>query len=243
MRERLPALHVRPERENEIVAELALQLEQAYADAIAGGAGEDEALAPRAGAVGRLGQVGARNRRLRTARRIHRGRDARSALRAALLPAEPGLHGDRDVDAGVRHRRQYGHLHDGGRAGAARTALPGAGAADGDRDAEGAAAGDRTLDIRAGFLRLPGAVAGVLLDGGDQPGLECGDDGAGPDGAAGRALRFGGILPDARRQRRDGPHLLRRRRTARRSLRMWWCCRTASGSGASAAAATRWDRA
>ena len=41
VRERLPALHVRPERENEIVAELALQLEQAYADAIAGGAGEE----------------------------------------------------------------------------------------------------------------------------------------------------------------------------------------------------------
>src|SRR6185369_8738532 len=43
VRERLPALHVRPERENEIVAELALQLEQAYADAIAGGSGEEEA--------------------------------------------------------------------------------------------------------------------------------------------------------------------------------------------------------
>src|ERR1035437_6552578 len=44
VRERLPALHVRPERENEIVAELALQLEQAFADAVADGAGEDEAL-------------------------------------------------------------------------------------------------------------------------------------------------------------------------------------------------------
>ena len=44
VRERLPALHVRPEREGEIVAELALQLEQAYADALAGGAGEEEAL-------------------------------------------------------------------------------------------------------------------------------------------------------------------------------------------------------
>jgi predicted permease len=44
VRERLPVLHVRPERENEIVAELALQLEQAYADAMAGGAGEAEAL-------------------------------------------------------------------------------------------------------------------------------------------------------------------------------------------------------
>src|SRR5439155_5212655 len=44
VRERIPALHVGPERENDIVAELALQLEQAYADAIAGGAGEAEAL-------------------------------------------------------------------------------------------------------------------------------------------------------------------------------------------------------
>ncbi len=44
VRERIPALHVGPERENDIVAELALQLEQAYADAMAGGAGEAEAL-------------------------------------------------------------------------------------------------------------------------------------------------------------------------------------------------------
>ncbi len=44
VRERLPALHVPPERESEIVTELALQLEQAYADAVAGGAGEEEAL-------------------------------------------------------------------------------------------------------------------------------------------------------------------------------------------------------
>ena len=42
---------------------------------------------------------------------------------------------------------------------------------------------------------------------GDQPGLERGDDGQGPDGATRRALRFGGILPHARRQRGDGPHL------------------------------------
>ncbi len=44
VRDRLPALHVRPERESEIVAELALQVEQAYTDAVAGGAGEEEAL-------------------------------------------------------------------------------------------------------------------------------------------------------------------------------------------------------
>src|SRR5260370_2430905 len=44
VRERLPALHLRPERESEIVAELALQLEEAYADAVAGGADEEEAL-------------------------------------------------------------------------------------------------------------------------------------------------------------------------------------------------------
>jgi hypothetical protein len=44
VRERLPALHMRPERESEIVAELALQLEQACAEAIAGGASESDAL-------------------------------------------------------------------------------------------------------------------------------------------------------------------------------------------------------
>ena len=47
VRERLPALHVRPERENEIVAELALQLDQAFADAVAGGAGRGGSAAPR----------------------------------------------------------------------------------------------------------------------------------------------------------------------------------------------------
>ncbi|MEO8368124.1 MAG: ABC transporter permease [Candidatus Solibacter sp.] len=44
VREHLPALHMRPERESEIVAELALQLEQAYAEAILGGAKESDAL-------------------------------------------------------------------------------------------------------------------------------------------------------------------------------------------------------
>jgi putative ABC transport system permease protein len=45
VRERIPALHVGPERENDIIAELALQLEQAYADALSGGASEAEAQA------------------------------------------------------------------------------------------------------------------------------------------------------------------------------------------------------
>jgi putative ABC transport system permease protein len=44
VRAKLPALHVRPEREEEIVAELALELEQVYGDALAGGASETEAL-------------------------------------------------------------------------------------------------------------------------------------------------------------------------------------------------------
>src|SRR4051812_39540397 len=44
VRERLGRLRVAPERENEIVAELAQQLEQAYADALASGAAEDDAL-------------------------------------------------------------------------------------------------------------------------------------------------------------------------------------------------------
>ncbi|HTP35976.1 MAG TPA: ABC transporter permease [Candidatus Acidoferrales bacterium] len=45
VRAHLPALHARPEREAEIVAELALQLEQAYEEALAGGANEAGAMA------------------------------------------------------------------------------------------------------------------------------------------------------------------------------------------------------
>jgi hypothetical protein len=44
VRRHLPPVGAPPERENEIVAELALQLEQAYQDALAAGAPEDEAL-------------------------------------------------------------------------------------------------------------------------------------------------------------------------------------------------------
>src|SRR5215469_5767271 len=44
VRERLPRLTVSPERENEIVAELALQLEQAYTGALTSGVTEQEAL-------------------------------------------------------------------------------------------------------------------------------------------------------------------------------------------------------
>ena len=45
VRKHLPALAVGPERENEIVAELAMQLDQAYADALARGATDSEARA------------------------------------------------------------------------------------------------------------------------------------------------------------------------------------------------------
>ena len=44
VRGHLPPLSVSPERENEIVAELALQIEQAYSEALAAGASEPEAL-------------------------------------------------------------------------------------------------------------------------------------------------------------------------------------------------------
>lgn len=44
IRGHLPPLAVGPERESEIIAELALQLEQAYTDALTGGASEQEAL-------------------------------------------------------------------------------------------------------------------------------------------------------------------------------------------------------
>ena len=57
------------------------------------------------------------------------------------------------------------------------------------------------------FFDFREQIAVLLLDGRDQPGVECGDDGAGPDGAAGCALRLGGILPHAGRQCGAGPHL------------------------------------
>jgi hypothetical protein len=44
VRGRLPRLHVPPERESEIVAELALQLDQTYTETLAGGASEADAL-------------------------------------------------------------------------------------------------------------------------------------------------------------------------------------------------------
>ncbi|HTS61255.1 MAG TPA: ABC transporter permease [Candidatus Acidoferrales bacterium] len=52
VRAHLPPLHVRPEREAEIVAELAQQLEQAYDEALTGGASEVEACARASAAVG-----------------------------------------------------------------------------------------------------------------------------------------------------------------------------------------------
>ena len=44
VRAHLPATGARPERENEIVAELALQMEQAYGDAISAGVSDEEAM-------------------------------------------------------------------------------------------------------------------------------------------------------------------------------------------------------
>src|SRR5262245_5718614 len=52
IRRQLPPLKVGPDRENEIVQELAMQLEQAYNDAIAAGATEDIALARARGQIG-----------------------------------------------------------------------------------------------------------------------------------------------------------------------------------------------
>jgi putative ABC transport system permease protein len=51
VREHLPALVLRPEREREIVEELAQQLEQKYAEALAGGASESEAVTAAAGQI------------------------------------------------------------------------------------------------------------------------------------------------------------------------------------------------
>ena len=169
-----------------------------------------EALRRALAQLGDWDKLGTRNRRLRRTARaaVRRGRAARSALRAALLPAEPGVHRDRGADAGVRHRRQYRHLHDGGRAGAARAALSRAGPADGDRDAKGAAAGRSSRGRpRADFFDFREQIAGVLLDGRDQPGVERGDDGPGRGGTTGCAVCLGGILPDAGRQAVAGPHL------------------------------------
>jgi hypothetical protein len=83
VRERLPALHVRPERESEIVAELALQLEQAFSDAVSGGAGEQEALGRALAQLGDCDKLGtaidvSHRRAGRTAGWLH---DLRYALR------------------------------------------------------------------------------------------------------------------------------------------------------------------
>ena len=207
VRERLPALHVRPERESEIVAELALQLEQAYADAVAGGAGEEEALRRALAQLGdwdKLGRgIDVSERRagftagglhdLRYALRFFRRNPAFTAIAALTLGF--GIGGNTAIFTMVDALVLRG------------ASLSRAGAADGDRDAKGAAAGDRPLDVGAGLLRLPRTIAGVLVDGRDQPGLERGDDGQGPGGTTGCALRFGVILPDARRQRCRGTHL------------------------------------
>jgi putative ABC transport system permease protein len=60
VRDRLPALHVRPEREREIVDELALEIEQVYGDAMAGGAGEEEAMQRAMQRLGDWQSLGAR---------------------------------------------------------------------------------------------------------------------------------------------------------------------------------------
>src|SRR6516165_6752412 len=95
VRAKLPALHVRPEREEEIVAELALELEQVYGDTLAGGASETEA-----------------------AQRAHEpvgGRATRRSLCAARTAQESGLRHDRGIDACLRDRWQHRHLHHCGR--------------------------------------------------------------------------------------------------------------------------------
>jgi len=70
VRASLPPLAVGPQRESEIVAELAAELEQAYAAAVAGGASEDEALRQ---ARRQFADWGALGREIDTAERPERG--------------------------------------------------------------------------------------------------------------------------------------------------------------------------
>ena len=77
------------------------------------------------------------------------------------------------------------------------------------------------------------------VDGGDHSGLECRDDRAGRGRTTGCALRFGGILSHARRERRDRAAPSRRRKTARPAVECGGALARVSGSGGSAEAATR----
>ena len=220
VRERLPALHVRPERENEIVAELALQLEQAYADAIAGGAGEEEARRRALAQMGDWDKLGRgidvpERRAGFTAGGLH---DLRYALRffrrnlaftaIATLTLAFGIGGNTAiftmVDALVLRGLPYPAPE---RLMAIET-----------RKAQQPEIEPWTSALDFFDFREQSRAFSSMA--GDQPRVECGDDGQGPRGATGRALRFGGILPDARRQRGAGPHLYAGGRPQDARLRM-----------------------
>jgi predicted permease len=82
VRQHLPALRIHPAREDEIVAELALQLEQAYSDAIAAGSSESEALPLAAAQFGDWRQLA---REIQAAERHHPPQpEARSGLFSGL---------------------------------------------------------------------------------------------------------------------------------------------------------------
>lgn len=118
VRDHLPPLTVCPERECEIVSGLALQLEQAYADALAGGATEPEA---HRRALTQTGtnwlpisvEPSDRSHALnpQAARHMAERRVARRPLFPTVPATEPGLRRHLRADAGFRHRRQHRHLH------------------------------------------------------------------------------------------------------------------------------------
>jgi hypothetical protein len=96
VREHLPALAVSPEREDEIIAELALELEQAYAEAVTAGSSEAEALRQ----ARRDSPTGTCWRARSTRRSAASFRNATNAL-AGSSPAPRAISGTRRASCGA----------------------------------------------------------------------------------------------------------------------------------------------
>ncbi len=120
VREQLGELNVSPARESEIVAELALQLEQAANAALARGASSAEA---EAAAIKQFPNWRALAEEIRSCRTSvfadrrsraidFRWHSSRLEARAAFVAPESGVRVARDLHAGVWHRRKQRDFHD-----------------------------------------------------------------------------------------------------------------------------------
>ena len=171
------------------MAELALQMEQAYADALAAGAADARSPGPRQSAVFGLARARPGDReRGGAARALVDRRGPRLPLRRALLPAQPDVRGDRRwrrsrsaigantaiftiVDTLVLRGLPY---RDPGRLMAIETR-------------KRATAGNRAVHLAAGILTICAQDPRFRIADGHRPGLEPGVDGARRGGANSRA--------------------------------------------------------